>query len=328
MELIYSGGDRQYAYLLQHTAMYLARFPIAKLVVRRVVQEDELEGDKTLLCLVTDRDSKSSARLVVVIHDEVSIHNDEAKNVPAHDGRWHLFRGHDDELNFAQLMKHVALQAERMRLHQLIADPIVHDLRGALGIVALSAELLKSQPELDKIVQKLLSARSKAEALVSELQLASTPDFLNPFLVPEPQETRHHALPLHEIMRDTSTWFSAAHREHQFKVEPLGPATAASRYSGVILRGLVDTLARLSSSPSEIRVSAFDDRKLQITLESQLETEQRQALERSSAAIDVEAESHGRLPFRWWLCLYAARAEGSKLRVNSSATQLTLVYEY
>lgn len=338
MELIYWGEDSKHLYLREQTDAYMARFPNANLVVRRLVREDELTADEHLLCLISDQQCTSSAQVLVVIHDDV-VNHDDGQQIPVNDSSWHLFVGQNDETNFAQLMRHVALQAERMRLHQLISAPIVHDLRGALGIVALSAEILKSHSGLDKIVQKLLSARTKAEALVSDLQVASSPDFLNPLPTQRKVREQHHSRSLHEILQETAIWFSAAHREHQFAVGPLEPAATAARYSGLIVRGIVDTLARLSPEPSEICVLASNNGQLQITLAAQLTIESRQALDRlgstylapsthSEAAAPLAEESRDVLPFRWWLSLHAVRADDGKLSVSSNDKHLTVIYDY
>lgn len=316
MELLYWGGDSAFAYVQQQTATYLAQFPQTTLLVRRIDHLDQLEAEEPPLCVFTDQQQALSAQVVVLIQEEPS----QQISGGSHD--WQLFRNSNDEIHFAQLMRYVALQAERALVHHAISTPMAHDLRGTLGVVALSAELLRNKDGMDKIAQKLLSARTKAETLISELQIVSSPYFFSQLPTNKAVEAHHSVRSLNEVLNETVSWFSAAHREHQFSFDPLRPGAVAARYSGLILRGVVDTLARLSPRPAAVRVSQLDDCKLQIAWEAPLALEHQMLLQRLSP------EHINGLPSRWQLCLYAARADESRLTFNFSDSQSILVYEY
>jgi hypothetical protein len=135
-------------------------------------------------------------------------------------------------------------------LGDIVASPFSHDLRGAISIVRLTAQVLERSRADDKLVTKLSSSAVRLEALLADLRLAA--------LV-------RGTLEAHE--EKAGTWSEAidgslafAHvvyrdRETIRHVDSSVGAGLAPPYADMILWGLIDAVARLTRSSDPVSIS-------------------------------------------------------------------------
>src|SRR6186713_693715 len=178
MHVVYLGSASSLAWFIELVRYYNAANGTAQLAIERSDEEDLLESPAYSCAFSDEPISPRKGPLVLLCRAGSSV------AVPSTDARADrplmLFEGPHMHTQFEQLMRLIRLEEERQRIHRLIAGPLAHDFRGAIGVVGLAAEVLKTSAQSAAIVKKLISSRVKLEALVQDLQLITTPDLFHP----------------------------------------------------------------------------------------------------------------------------------------------------
>lgn len=206
-------------------------------------------------------------------------------------------------------------QAQRLtRAHDLsraLLSPYSHDVRGSIGVLGLTQQLLAATGGHDTVCKKLRACRTRLEAHLEDLNHL-VPTYLGSDGTPAPSAAWSAAI---DELRE---WFEANHRGCTLEITSDGPVSCkAPADAAALLRALVDTLTRTGNSktPITLRIGGSEVGVTYLEAEGsadQATEEQRQALTQPSET--WANQTINVVPYRLRACAVWASVNDARLR--------------
>lgn len=260
----------------------------------------------------------------------VRVHDATPRGTPA-PGEWWIVRGEQEKLHLLQALHHLETLDQLRELDWVAEDPLPHDFRGAVGILQLANQVLRSSQTPASVTSKLESASVKLSALLEDLSLLAKPrSRRGSFLLPPPETgsppPSNPEWP--EQLAEVERWFDAAHRGRELMTQVNARFPGTHSESAAVIRGLVDTAARLSPSSAPILVGTTHDEQrahvaVTVSLASEAPLSTRHLLSLSEGPLRGMVH---RLPFRLRVSLACAARAGDTVDVRLVGEKLQLVY--
>lgn len=260
----------------------------------------------------------------------VRVHDEAPRGTPV-PGEWWVIRGENEKLHLLQALHHLSTLEQLRELDWVAQDPLPHDFRGAVGILQLANQVLRASQAPASVTSKLESASVKLSALLEDLSLLAKPRSGRGSFVLTAPETgsgppSNPEWP--EQLAEVERWFEAAHRGRELLTQVNASFPGTHSESAAVIRGLVDTAARLSPSSAPILVGTDGDEKrahvaVTVSLASEAPLSTRHLHNLSDGPLRGMVH---RLPFRLRVSLACAARAGDAVDVRLVGDKLQLVY--